>query len=58
MTLELDAGAGEDGEGGKDVLVTSNATRKVTEVLVTIFTSGRSYRWSMADGREQMDLVH
>ena len=32
MTLELDAGAGEYGEGGKDVLVTSNATRKITEV--------------------------
>ena len=35
MTLELDVGAGEDGEGGKDVLVTSNATQKITEVGVT-----------------------
>ena len=36
MTLELDVGAGEDGEGGKDVLVTSNATQKITEVSYVI----------------------
>ena len=36
MTLELDVGAGEDGEGGKDVLVTSNATQKITEVSFTL----------------------
>ena len=36
MTLELDVGDGEDGEGGKDVLVTSNATQKITEVSFTL----------------------
>ena len=51
MTLELDAGAGEDGEGGKDVLVTSNATRKITEVLVTIFYRRRSRKVNMSPGQ-------
>lgn len=37
ITLELDAGVGEDGEGGKDVLVTSNATQKITEVVTICF---------------------
>ena len=40
MTLELDVGAGEDGEGGKDVLVTSNATQKITEVSATLQAKG------------------
>ena len=40
MTLELDVGAGEDGEGGKDVLVTSNATQKITEVSFTLQAKG------------------
>ena len=34
ITLELDAGVGE---GGKDVLVTSNATQKITEVVTICF---------------------
>ena len=59
MTLELDVGAdGEDGEGGKDVLVTSNATQKITEVSHNLQASSDSKSSSArARGVAQVSLI-
>ena len=60
MTLELDVGADEDGEGGKDVLVTSNATQKITEVSYKLqANSDSNYNSSSARARgvAQVSLV-
>ena len=58
MMLELDVGAGEDGEGGKDVLVTSNATQKITEVSHNLQASSDSKSSSArARGVAQVSLI-